>query len=150
MSYAQKFKIPLPKPPKGGSNKCPYAILSPSDKKCRRSSQKCEKMSKNHKFFDRRVKTGNHSTVKPMPVCCFYQYASTIAISHWSDFGKVVKCSRWARTDRRTYWPRRLVARFFIALPIAFFRYTDHLSILKQILSKKRCRTVRTKLSHCP
>ena len=104
MSYAQKFKILLPKPHQGGSNECPYAILSPYDKKCRRSSQKCEKMSKNHKFFDRRVKTGNHSTVKPMPVCCFYQYASTIAISHWSDFGKVVKCSRWARTSLSVWW----------------------------------------------
>ena len=44
MSYTQKFKIPLPKPPLGGSNKCSYVILSPFDQKCRRSSQKREKI----------------------------------------------------------------------------------------------------------
>ena len=42
-SYAEKFKIPLPKPPQGGPNACPYAILSTSNQNCRRSLQKYDK-----------------------------------------------------------------------------------------------------------
>ena len=66
-------------------------FIALSYQNCRRSSRKYEKMAKNDQFITRTSWAENRSTTKHMPGRYFFQDASTIAISWWSDIGKVVK-----------------------------------------------------------
>ena len=89
--WGQKFKIPPYSVFAYGPKEHSYAFIALSYQNCRRSSRKYEKMAKNDQFITRTSWAENRSTTKHMPGWHFFQDASTIAISWWSDIDKVVK-----------------------------------------------------------